>query len=95
MLSDFNGGLFAGFRYSNTWLAEFTSNALPDWFYVGDQLGSFNAWMRLVSGIGFGAAVVGLAFPLIANDVSRNGRLLAEKLRNYEIKQRRLKGLLD
>ena len=95
MLSDFNGGLFAGFRYTNNWLAELTSNALPDWFYVGDQLGSFNSLMRLVSGIGFGAAVIGLAFPLIANDVSRNGRLLAQKLRNYEVKQSRLKNSID
>jgi uncharacterized membrane protein len=63
-LSDF-GGLTEGFRYTNTWLATLTGPLLPEGFYVGDSLGSFNSWMRLLSGITFGFACVWLAFPYI------------------------------
>ncbi len=62
MLSD-TAGLTEGFRYTNAWLADLTNRALPAWFYAGDSLGSFNSWMRLLSGITFGFAVVGLLFP--------------------------------
>lgn len=81
MLSDFgDGGLFAGFRYSNRWLAELTGNTLPAWFYTGDRLGSFNSWMRLISGIGFGFAVVWISFPLIEQEMRQTRRILAAKL---------------
>ncbi len=84
MLSDFNGGLFGGFRYTNDWLAGINPIALPEWFYVGDKLGSFNAWMRLASGIGFGIATIGLIFPLIEAEMQSNSIILATKLRHYE-----------
>lgn len=64
-LSDISGGLMNGFRYSNQWLANLTGNALPSWFYVGDAFGSFNSWMRLLTGILFGIGVVWLAFPIL------------------------------
>ncbi|SRR5581483_2235956 len=63
LLSDTSGGLLGGFRYSNQWLAALTSDALPTWFYVGDAIGSFNSWMRLLSGLTFGVGVVWLTFP--------------------------------
>ena len=56
-------GIGQGFRYTNAWLASLTGNAFPKWFYVGDAFGSFNSWMRLLSGVAFGLGVVGLAFP--------------------------------
>ena len=54
-----------GFRDSNAWLAAFTGHALPGWFYAGDALGSFNSWMRLITGTLFGIGVVWLAYPYI------------------------------
>jgi uncharacterized membrane protein len=56
-------GIGQGFRYTNTWLASLTGGVFPNSFYVGDAFGSFNAWMRLLSGFAFGLGVVGLAFP--------------------------------
>ncbi len=62
MISDI-AGLGNGFRDSNAWLATLTSSALPAAFYAGDVLGSFNSWMRLITGLVFGLAIVWLAFP--------------------------------
>ncbi|HUW09126.1 MAG TPA: DUF2085 domain-containing protein [Anaerolineae bacterium] len=61
-LSDL-GGLEQGFRATNSWLAQLTGHQLPASFYAGDALGSFNSWMRLVTGILFGLAVVWVAYP--------------------------------
>lgn len=41
MVSDYSGGLFAGFRDTNDWLTNLTNNSLPQWFYSGDTLGTF------------------------------------------------------
>jgi uncharacterized membrane protein len=64
MLSDL-AGLGQGFRDSNAWLAALTGSALPAWFYAGDALGSFNSWMRLLTGTLFGLAIVWLAYPYL------------------------------
>jgi hypothetical protein len=60
-------GLHNGFRYTNEWLAVLTNNALPASFYRGDAWGSFNAWMRLISGVLFGLGIVWFAFPYLNN----------------------------
>lgn len=60
-ISDF-WGLGEGFRYSNAWLAELTGDALSPSFYAGDALGSFNSWMRLITGVLFGTGVVWFGF---------------------------------
>ncbi len=65
LLSDMLSGVGRGFRYDNTWLAELTNFAFPAAFYVGDALGSFNSWMRLISGVLFGLGVVGWIFPMV------------------------------
>lgn len=52
-----------GFRDTNVWLAQLTHNALPASFYAGDALGSFNSWMRIITGVLFGIASVWLAWP--------------------------------
>jgi uncharacterized membrane protein len=62
-LSDL-AGLGEGFRYTNEWLAQLTGRTFPTTFYVGNALGSFNSWMRLITGTLFGAGVVWLSFPL-------------------------------
>jgi uncharacterized membrane protein len=64
MVSDF-AGIGKGFRDSNLWLAVLTGHNLPQWFYGGDGFGSFNSWMRLVSGLTFGIAVTGLILPSV------------------------------
>lgn len=62
LLSDF-AGIGRGFRDSNIWLARLTRDVFPHTFYVGDALGSFNSWMRLVTGILFAIGVVWFAYP--------------------------------
>jgi len=64
LVSDFSG-IGQGFRDSNAWLAALTGNVLPASFYAGDALGSFNSWMRILTGLLFGLGVVWLAFPYL------------------------------
>jgi uncharacterized membrane protein len=63
-LSDLSG-LGQGFRYTNPWLVTLTHNSLPLTFYVGDALGSFNSWMRLLTGLLFGIGVAWFGFPYL------------------------------
>jgi uncharacterized membrane protein len=72
-LSDL-AGIGQGFRDSNAWLATLTRNAFPATFYAGDALGSFNSWMRLITGILFGIGIVWLAYPYLESafaDITR------------------------
>ena len=63
-ISDLNG-IGSGFRDSNAWLAILTNHRLPTTFYAGDAFGSFNSWMRLITGLLFGLGVVWFLFPYI------------------------------
>lgn len=63
MVSDLMGGIGGGFRDSNAWLASLTGHAFPATFYAGDALGSFNSWLRLISGLLFGLGVVWCLYP--------------------------------
>jgi uncharacterized membrane protein len=58
-------GIGQGFRDSNEWLAAITGKAFAPGFYAGDALGSFNSWMRLLTGVLFGLGVVWFGFPYI------------------------------
>ena len=58
-------GLGQGFRDSNAWLAGLTGNTFSVSFYAGDALGSFNSWMRLLTGLLFGLSIVWAGMPLI------------------------------
>ena len=58
-------GLEQGFRQQNLWLASLTGHALPVSFYAGNVLGSFNSWMRWLSGVLFGLGVVWFGFPYL------------------------------
>jgi uncharacterized membrane protein len=78
MLSDL-GGLGQGFRYTNDWLATITAQRLPAWFYAGNQLGSFNSWMRLVTGSLFGIGLVWFALPQIGQSSAGQARQLEAK----------------
>jgi uncharacterized membrane protein len=63
-ISDLSG-LGQGFRDQNLWLSELTRNAFSVSFYAGDALGSFNSWMRLISGLMFGLGLVWFGFPYL------------------------------
>lgn len=64
MLSDL-AGIGQGFRDTNIWLQILTNNAFSTAFYQGDALGSFNSWLRLITGILFGIGLVAFAYPYI------------------------------
>lgn len=74
MVSDISG-LGQGFRYHNGWLKALTGAALPASFYAGNSLGSFNSWMRLVTGVLFTFGLMGFALPhlLPAKERDRRG----------------------
>lgn len=80
MISDL-WGLGGGFRDTNAWLAELTNYALQPSFYAGDALGSFNSWMRLLTGILFGIGIVWFTFPYVDETFSSVSQLVpAQKL---------------
>lgn len=67
-------GISQGFRDSNAWLAALTNNAFPRDFYAGDALGSFNSWMRLLTGVLFGLGIVRFGFSHIDDTFSKQAR---------------------
>lgn len=83
LLSDLQAGsnFGTGFRDTNVWLAQLISRAFPASFYAGDALGSFNSWMRLLSGALFGMAAIWLAFPYVDAAFQQTHEALAEKLK--------------
>lgn len=82
MISDFSG-IGQGFRDSNLWLAQLTNFKFSSAFYAGDAIGSFNSWMRLISGVLFGLGVVLYAFPYLAEIFETN-------VDRYELKEQKL-----
>ncbi len=85
MISDL-AGIGQGFRDSNAWLATLTGNALPATFYAGDALGSFNSWMRLISGVLFGLGVAWLAFPYLAASMADVASRLEAKFQRADLR---------
>jgi uncharacterized membrane protein len=72
-------GIGQGFRYTNAWLSVITHNALPATFYLGDAFGSFNSWMRLITGTLFGLGFVFFGFPYFQEVVDQTERLVRAK----------------
>ncbi len=64
LISDISG-IGQGFRYTNDWLIVITGNSFSSSFYAGTILGTFNSYMRLISGISFGIGMVWFVFPLL------------------------------
>jgi uncharacterized membrane protein len=90
-LSDF-AGIGQGFRDSNLWLAALTNHALSPTFYAGDALGSFNSWMRLLTGLLAGLGIVWLVFPYMFQSQAQNQELknldyakVIEQIRNGDV----------
>ncbi len=80
MISDFAAGIGLGFRDSNTWLATLTNNAFPATFYTGDALGSFNSWVRLVTGLLFSLGFVWALYPRMHSGFTSTASQIEEKL---------------
>ena len=80
-LSDL-AGLGQGFRYTNVWLANLTNNAFPASFYVGNAIGSFNSWMRLITGLFFGIGVVWFGFPYLDEWFNETVKIMEARIRN-------------
>jgi hypothetical protein len=75
MLNDILAGTTGlGFRDTNAWLAALTGNALPQAFYQGDALGSFNSWARWLTGIVFSFVSVFALFPIIGGSMDDTAR---------------------
>ena len=70
-ISDFSG-LGAGYRYTNDWLVILTNHAFTSSFYAGDALGSFNSWMRWITGFLFSFSLVWWSFPLLDEQFGKN-----------------------
>ncbi len=73
-------GVGQGFRYDNAWLATLTGSTFPPSFYAGNALGSFNSWMRLISGLLFGLGVVWLVYPALETYFSSIRQTLEPRL---------------
>jgi uncharacterized membrane protein len=58
-------GHHQGFRDTNAWLAALTQHFFSPTFYAGDAWGSFNATLRMVTGILFGIGIVWFGFPYL------------------------------
>ena len=70
------------FEISNAWLAVLTNNSFAPSFYAGDAWGSFNAWMRLITGILFGLGIVWFGFPYIHTAVMNSAEVVEYKANN-------------
>jgi uncharacterized membrane protein len=79
LISDF-WGIGQGFRDSNEWLAALTNHTLPAWFYAGDALGSFNSWMRLITGLLFGLGTAALLLPYLEESFAQIKEQLEPRL---------------
>lgn len=81
-ISDFDG-VVAGFRWDNAWLATLTANVLPASFYVGDDWGSFNSIMRIITGILFGIGLWSWGLARADRYFARNTALLDERIAGW------------
>ncbi|MDX1615660.1 MAG: DUF2085 domain-containing protein [Candidatus Promineifilaceae bacterium] len=78
-VSDFVGGIGGGFRYDNAWLATLTNHAFASDFYGGDRLGSFNSWMRLISGLLFSLGATWFVLPSLDGTFTSTRRTIEGK----------------
>lgn len=78
-ISDFSAGIGLGFRDSNAWLAALTGNAFPATFYAGDGLGTFNSWLRLITGLLFSLGIVWALYPRLHNSSTNTANQINEK----------------
>lgn len=73
-----------GFRDTNDWLAWLSGGAFATTFYAGDAIGSFNWWMRLLTGLLAGVATVWLIYPHLAEGFAGIQETLEAKTNSAE-----------
>ncbi|MCJ7825137.1 MAG: DUF2085 domain-containing protein, partial [Anaerolineales bacterium] len=78
-------GIGQGFRDTNEWLFILTNHSLPSTFYVGDALGSFNSWMRLITGVLFGLGIVWFSFPYFQEAFEDSAKAFDAKFTRAEV----------
>lgn len=61
-----------GFRYNNQWMAMLTNNTFSPAFYLGDTLGSFNSWMRIITRLLAGLGLVWSPCPYFESYLTPN-----------------------
>ena len=86
MVSDVTGGIGLGFRDHNNWLAVLTNYGLPTTFYAGDALGSFNSWMRFLTGLLFGLGAVWFVYPRLEDSFVDTGQHIEAKFHEARIR---------
>lgn len=84
-ISDVTAGIGSGFRDTNAWLVTLTNNVFPATFYAGDALGSFNSWMRWLTGLLFGLGVVWLAYPFLHRSFNETAQQIENKFRQADL----------
>jgi uncharacterized membrane protein len=88
-------GIGLGFRDTNSWLAALTGSRFAPLFYAGDAWGSFNAWMRLITGLLFGLGLVWYGFIYLDEAFTSSAEVVVYKAQNRALLQsekERLKG---
>jgi len=83
-------GIGQGFRDSNAWLVQLTGAIFPITFYAGDAWGSFNAWMRLITGVSFGVGIVWFGFPFLDQAFQDTAQSLQSKAKRLDAWQTKL-----
>lgn len=94
MISDF-AGIGQGFRDTNAWLAAITNHKFALSFYVGDAWGSFNAWMRLISGVLFGLGIVWFSFPYLEESFINSTKIVEYKTQYQSLLNKEKERLTD
>jgi uncharacterized membrane protein len=84
LISDL-AGIGLGFQDSNAWLVSVTNNAFSTSFYAGDAFGSFNSWMRLLTGVLFGLGIVWFSFPYLEKYFSDLAGFLQRKKQRAQL----------
>jgi uncharacterized membrane protein len=79
-------GIDQGFRTANAWLVDLTTNRFPATFYVGNALGSFNSWMRLITGALFGVGAVWFAIPHLDLSFRESAAAIKAKFDRAEVR---------
>lgn len=80
-------GLADSWRYYNRWLVLPTGGALGGSFYIGDSIGSFNWWMRLLTGVLAGIGIMGWLLGIAKPYFERNTAILQKRLVDWRARQ--------
>lgn len=87
MLNDIVAGTSGtGFRDTNEWLRVIISG-LPDSFYSGNALGSFNSWARWLTGFVFSFTTVFALFPILDTSMQETAEDAAYQLSRIQARE--------